>query len=570
MGQFLGVHKLKAYVKRNVKKKLQKNIPPPHESQPLIVDEPNDQISYEHNGSDHIYEFTDDEEQKENETDGFQIQCIPNASTPMDSTHTHDDVAPFVNVMPIATKMPISENEMMCGANTIDAMFALGGISKEPMNLIDVVTTDDELQNDSDSSANPPDSDRGDGDDDEIVEEYGNRKINWDTTKSSSNPTARVFEHESRHRYAFGTAIIDTDDLEGDETKGAINDTKQISECVTPITSKDVVQCNEQTIHEGCVNCDGSINMYNGYLDIDELPEDLDSDGMGRGGIIRYDDENETKVEFIGESIPDASNPIQQDEWSADTMYPFVYAMFEAALLLCLCECGKNDTVCSVHTEDGMSVLNGTFEETPEGDETQDDANDATQIPEYTTPITSADLMQYSLLSTPWVEPKPKTDDLFGILKKYTAFIHDPHLHCMDMDYIDSIDTNKMCNDYLNILDQSGSHVLRQCDNHPCEIYKMHNTRFSESTSSKNNYHLKCIAETLSSEEEHRIEYFFDLLNKIHVALYHQSQVGNKSQFKNGMNARKFMSHCIINRKLETCKTKEMFCYGTPIQYEYE
>eukprot|EP01083_Nonionella_stella_P111937 328700_1 len=417
MGQFLGVHKLKAYVKRNVKKKLQKNIPPPHESQPLIVDEPNDQISYEHNGSDHIYEFTDDEEQKENETDGFQIQCIPNASTPMDTIYTHDDVTPFVNVMPIATKMPISENEMnqmMCGADTIDAMFALGRISNKPMDLTEVFTTDDELQNDSDSdvigmaydvggtvychgdndhnpSANPPDSDRGDGDDDEIVEEYGNRKINWDTTKSSSNPTARVFEHEFRHRYAFGTAIIDTDDLEGDETKGAINDTKQISECMTPITRKDVVQCNEQTIHEGCVNCDGSINMYNGYLDIDELPEDLDSDGMGGGEIIRYEEphackhavhtclmhpqfngnnpsahqqeptqnhsndpgkddlydepmENVTKVEFIGESIPDASNPIQQDEWSADTMYPFVYAMFEAALLLCLCECGKNDT----------------------------------------------------------------------------------------------------------------------------------------------------------------------------------------------------------------------------------
>eukprot|EP01083_Nonionella_stella_P301064 1031079_1 len=260
MGQFLGVHKLKAYVKRNVKKKLQKNIPPPHESQPLIVDEPNDQISYEHNGSDHIYEFTDDEEQKKNETNGFQIQSFPNASTPMDTTHTHDDVTPFVNVMPIATKMAISENEMnqmMCGADTIDAMFALGRISNKPMDLTEVFTTDDELQNDSDSSANPPDSDRGDGDDDEIVEEYGNRKINWDTTKSSSNPTARVFEHESRHRYAFGTAIIDTDDLEGDETKGAINDTKQISECVTPITSKDVVQCNEQTIHEGCVNCDG-------------------------------------------------------------------------------------------------------------------------------------------------------------------------------------------------------------------------------------------------------------------------------------------------------------------------
>eukprot|EP01083_Nonionella_stella_P205142 747306_1 len=227
---------------------------------------------------------------------------------------------------------------MMCGANTIDAMFALGRISKEPMNLIDVVTTDDELPDDSNSDvigmaydvggtvhchANPPDSDRGDGDDDEIVKENGNHKINWDTAKSSSNPTARVFEHEFRHRYAFGTAIIDTEDLEGDETKGAINYTKQISECMTPITRKDVVQCNEQTIHEGCVNCDGSINMYNGYLDIDELPEDLDSDGMGRGGIIRYDDENETKVEFIGESIPDASNPIQQDEWSADTMYPF-------------------------------------------------------------------------------------------------------------------------------------------------------------------------------------------------------------------------------------------------------
>eukprot|EP01083_Nonionella_stella_P301065 1031081_1 len=620
MGQFLGVHKLKAYVKRNVKKKLQKNIPPPHESQPLIVDEPNDQISYEHNGSDHIYEFTDDEEQKKNETNGFQIQSFPNASTPMDTTHTHDDVTPFVNVMPIATKMAISENEMnqmMCGADTIDAMFALGRISNKPMDLTEVFTTDDELQNDSDSSANPPDSDRGDGDDDEIVEEYGNRKINWDTTKSSSNPTARVFEHESRHRYAFGTAIIDTDDLEGDETKGAINDTKQISECVTPITSKDVVQCNEQTIHEGCVNCDGihgidciakalisrnkkqdgepgtdantdsvptvlpldltpqpethifdtEMICNKGYLDDDELSEDLDSDGMGRGGIIRYDDENETKVEFIGESIPDASNPIQQDEWSADTMYPFVYAMFEAALLLCLCECGKNDTVCNVHTEDGMSALN------LEGDETQDDANDATQIPEYTTPITSADTVQYGLLSTPWVEPKPKTDDLFGIMEKYTAFIHDPHLHCMDMDYIDSIDTNKMCNDYLNILDQSGAHVFRQCDNHPCEIYKMHNTRFSESTSSKNSYHLECIAETLSSEEEHRIEYFFDLLNKIHVALYHQSQVGNKSQFKNGMNARnrtKFMSLCIINRKLETSKTKEMFCYGTPIQYGYK
>eukprot|EP01083_Nonionella_stella_P111934 328682_1 len=679
MGQFLGVHKLKAYVKRNVKKKLQKNIPPPHESQPLIVDEPNDQISYEHNGSDHIYEFTDDEEQKENETDGFQIQCIPNASTPMDTIYTHDDVTPFVNVMPIATKMPISENEMMCGA--------LGRISNKPMDLTEVFTTDDELQNDSDSdvigmaydvggtvychgdndhnpSANPPDSDRGDGDDDEIVEEYGNRKINWDTTKSSSNPTARVFEHEFRHRYAFGTAIIDTDDLEGDETKGAINDTKQISECMTPITRKDVVQCNEQTIHEGCVNCDGihgidciakalisrnkkqdgepgtdantdsvptvlpldltpqpethifdtEMICNKGYLDDDELSEDLDSDGMGGGEIIRYEEphackhavhtclmhpqfngnnpsahqqeptqnhsndpgkddlydepmENVTKVEFIGESIPDASNPIQQDEWSADTMYPFVYAMFEAALLLCLCECGKNDTLCNVHTEDGMSALN------LEGDETQDDVNDATQIPEYTTPITSADLMQYSLLSTPWVEPKPKTDDLFGILKKYTAFIHDPHLHCMDMDYIDSIDTNKMCNDYLNILDQSGAHVFRQCDNHPCEIYKMHNTRFSESTSSKNSYHLECIAETLSSEEEHRIEYFFDLLNKIHVALYHQSQVGNKSQCKNGMNARnrtKFMSLCIINRKLETSKTKEMFCYGTPIQYGYK